>query len=222
MTLDTIFDLASLTKIVATTTSVMMLIEQEGSGWSIGVDVHSGIRALREGRHHDPPSAHARVRAEAGRRPGRQLAWHDEAIRLAIEEVPDAPPGTRFVYSDINFFLLGEIVKRISGERSTSSRKKRVFTRLGMRDTMFNPPAALTARIAPTESCTPYGWPCEGPDMKMLRGVVHDPTARRMNGVAGHAGLFGTAADLAIFCRMLSERRPLHGGVRLAPSRWPR
>ena len=72
-----------------------------------------------------------------------------------------------------------------------------------MRETMFTPPASLVPRIAPTQPCTPYGWPCEGPDMKMLRGVVHDPTARRMGGVAGHAGLFSTAADLAIFCRML-------------------
>ncbi len=72
-----------------------------------------------------------------------------------------------------------------------------------MRDTMFNPPASLASRIAPTESCTRFGWPCQGPDMTMLRGVVHDPTARRMGGVAGHAGLFSTAADLAIFCRML-------------------
>ena len=74
-----------------------------------------------------------------------------------------------------------------------------------MNDTMFTPPAALRPRIAPTESCTPFGWPCEGPDMQMLRGVVHDPTARRMGGVAGHAGLFSTAADLAIFCRMLLD-----------------
>jgi uncharacterized protein YbbC (DUF1343 family) len=77
-----------------------------------------------------------------------------------------------------------------------------------MKDTMFLPPASLSGRIAPTEKCTPFGWPCEGPGMSMLRGVVHDPTARRMGGVAGHAGLYSTAADLAIFCRML-----LDGGV---------
>ena len=132
----------------------------------------------------------------------------DTAIQLAIEEVPTAPPGVRFVYSDINFFLLGEIVRRVSGERLDEFTQKRIFKPLGMNDTMFNPPAALAARIAPTESCTPFGWPCEGPDMTMLRGVVHDPTARRMDGVAGHAGLFSTAADLAVFCRML-----LNGGV---------
>jgi uncharacterized protein YbbC (DUF1343 family) len=77
-----------------------------------------------------------------------------------------------------------------------------------MKDTMFLPPATLRPRIAPTQSCTPLGWPCEGPDMEMLRGVVHDPTARRMGGVAGHAGLFSTAADLSVFSQML-----LNGGA---------
>jgi uncharacterized protein YbbC (DUF1343 family) len=72
-----------------------------------------------------------------------------------------------------------------------------------MRDTMFNPPESLRPRIAPTEMCTPYGWPCEGPGQVMLRGIVHDPTARRMGGVAGHAGLFSSAADLARYCRMV-------------------
>ena len=76
-----------------------------------------------------------------------------------------------------------------------------------MRDTMFLPPPSLRPRIAPTQKCTPYGWPCEGAEMHMLRGVVHDPTARRMGGVAGHAGLFSTASDLAVFAQML-----LNGG----------
>ena len=91
-----------------------------------------------------------------------------------------------------------------------------------MKDTMFLPPATLRPRIAPTESCTPFGWPCEGPDMQMLRGVVHDPTARRMGGVAGHAGLFSTAADLSIFCRMLLGGGVYHGARdprRRSPSR---
>ena len=141
----------------------------------------------------------------------------ETAIQLAIEEVPTAPPGVRFVYSDINFFLLGDIVRRVSGEPLDEFAQKRIFKPLGMSDTMFNPPVALAPRIAPTESCTAFGWPCDGPDMKMLRGVVHDPTARRMAGVAGHAGLFGTAADLAVFCRMLLNDG-IYRGVRvLAP-----
>jgi uncharacterized protein YbbC (DUF1343 family)/CubicO group peptidase (beta-lactamase class C family) len=145
----------------------------------------------------------------SGLRPDVDLAdqWtgDETAIRLATEEVPVAPPGERFVYSDINFFLLGEIVKRVSVERLDVFAKNRIFEPLGMRETMFNPPERLVPRIAPTEACTPYGWPCGGPDARMLRGTVHDPTARRMGGVAGHAGLFGTADDLARFCRMLLD-----------------
>src|SRR4029450_483665 len=111
-------------------------------------------------------------------------------------------PGTRFVYSDINFFLLGEIVARVSGRPFADFVRDRVLAPLEMRDTMFLPPASLVSRIAPTQPCTPFGWPCEGEGMKMLRGVVHDPTARRMGGVAGHAGLFGTAGDIVRFARM--------------------
>src|SRR5207237_4217107 len=123
----------------------------------------------------------------------------DEAIRRAIEEVPSAPPGERFVYSDINFFLLGEIVGRVSGERLDRYAKAHVFDPLGMNDTTFLPPENLRPRIAPTERCRPMAWPCSDPSAPFLRGIVHDPTARRMDGVAGHAGLFSTAADLSSF-----------------------
>ncbi|HEU4891806.1 MAG TPA: exo-beta-N-acetylmuramidase NamZ domain-containing protein [Vicinamibacterales bacterium] len=218
MTLDTIFDLASLTKVVATTTSVMLLIEQ---GKLRLIDrVSTFIPGFERYGKADITIRHLLTHV-SGLRPDVDLGdtWigTDNAIRLAIEEVPTAPPGTRFVYSDINFFLLGEVVKRVSGQRLDEFAQEHVFTRLGMKDTMFNPPASLRARIAPTESCTPFGWPCEGPDMKMLRGVVHDPTARRMDGVAGHAGLFGTAADLAIFCRMVLRGGSYRGTRVLAP-----
>jgi len=218
MTLDTIFDLASLTKVVATTTSVMLLIEQ---GKLRLIDrVSTFIPGFERYGKADVTIRHLLTHV-SGLRPDVDLGdtWTgtDNAIRLAIEEVPTSPPGTRFVYSDINFFLLGEIVKRVSGQRLDEFAQEHVFTRLGMKDTMFNPPASLRARIAPTESCTPFGWPCEGPDMKMLRGVVHDPTARRMDGVAGHAGLFGTAADLANFCRMVLRGGSYRGTRVLAP-----
>ena len=129
----------------------------------------------------------------------------------------DEPPGQRFVYSDINFFLLGDIVRRVSGLTLDRFAKQEIFDPLGMKDTMFLPPPALRPRIAPTESCLPLSWPCEGGDRQMLRGVVHDPTARRMGGVAGHAGLFSTAADLAIFCRMLLGGGAYHGTSVLSP-----
>ena len=209
MTLDTMFDLASLTKPVATTTSVMQLIEQ---GRLRLIDrVATFIPGFERYGKADITIRHLLTHM-SGLRPDVDLAdlWtgSDTAIQLAIEELPTSPPGTRFVYSDINFFLLGEIVKRVSGKPLDRFAQEHTFAPLGMTDTMFKPPASLQPRIAPTERCTPYGWPCEGPDMQMLRGIVHDPTARRMDGVAGHAGLFGTATDLAVFCRML-----LGGGI---------
>jgi uncharacterized protein YbbC (DUF1343 family) len=218
MTIDTVFDLASLTKVVATTTSVMMLLEQ---GKLRLVDrVATFIPGFERYGKADITVRHLLTHV-SGLRPDVDLGdnWvgTDTAIQLAIEEMPTAPPGVRFVYSDINFFLLGEIVRRISGERLDQFTQKRIFKPLGMNDTMFNPPKTLEARIAPTESCTPFGWPCEGPGMTMLRGVVHDPTARRMDGVAGHAGLFSTAADLAVFSRMLLNDGSYRGIRVLSP-----
>src|SRR5262249_31997441 len=95
-----------------------------------------------------------------------------------------------------------------------------VFDPLGMKDSMFLPPASLRARIAPTERCRPLSWPCPSADQNVpfLRGIVHDPTARRMDGVAGHAGLFSTAADLSRFCRMLLNGGRLEGVQILSPA----
>ena len=121
-----------------------------------------------------------------------------------MNEVPTAPPGERFVYSDINFFLLGHIVARASGEPLDRYVTGHVFEPLGMTDTGFQPPLERVGRIAPTERCRFLdAWPCKAPEAEPLRGVVHDPTARRMGGVAGHAGLFSTARDLTRFVRML-------------------
>ena len=209
MTLDTIFDLASLTKVVATTTSIMILVE-EGK-IRLADRVSTFIPGFERYGKGDITIRHLMTHL-SGLRPDVDLGdmWSssDAAINLAIEEVPTAPAGQRFVYSDINYFLLGDIVRRVSKQTLDRFAHDRIFMPLGMKDTSFLPPAALVRRIAPTQNCTPFGWPCEGPTMSMLRGVVHDPTARRMGGVAGHAGLFSTAADLAIFCRML-----LDGGV---------
>jgi uncharacterized protein YbbC (DUF1343 family)/CubicO group peptidase (beta-lactamase class C family) len=201
MTLDTIFDLASLTKVVATTTSVMMLVE-EGK-IRLSDRVASFIPGFERYGKGEVTIRHLMTHV-SGLRPDVDLGdtWSgsETAIGLAIEEVPITPPGERFVYSDINYFLLGDIVRRVGGQTLDRFAHDRIFEPLGMRETMFVPPVSLARRIAPTES--------PGAGMPMLRGVVHDPTARRMGGVAGHAGLFSTAADLAIFCRML-----LDGGV---------
>jgi uncharacterized protein YbbC (DUF1343 family)/CubicO group peptidase (beta-lactamase class C family) len=212
MTLDTIFDLASLTKVVATTPSVMLLVEEGKIRLTDPVATFIPEFA-KYGK--DRVTVRDLLTHMSGLRPDLDLGFdwrgYDEAIRLATEEVLTAPPGRRFVYSDINFFLLAEIVRRVSKQPLDQFARQRIFQPLGMRETMFKPPAALLPRIAPTEPCTPFGWPCQGPavsgveaaDMKMLRGIVHDPTARRMDGVAGHAGLFSTAADLVLYCRML-------------------
>jgi uncharacterized protein YbbC (DUF1343 family)/CubicO group peptidase (beta-lactamase class C family) len=211
MTLDTMFDLASLTKVVATTTAVMMLVEEGRIRLNDTVaSFIPGFARYNKGRI----TVRDLLTHMSGLRPDVDLGdpWvgYDEAIRLAVEEVPTALPGRRFVYSDINFFLLADIVARVSKQPFDLFVRERIFAPLGMRETMFNPPAALRTRIAPTQTCTPNGWPCTGPGAEpsgsgqvMLRGVVHDPTARRMGGVAGHAGLFSTASDLAVFSRML-------------------
>jgi uncharacterized protein YbbC (DUF1343 family)/CubicO group peptidase (beta-lactamase class C family) len=208
MTEDTIFDLASLTKVVATTTSVMKLVEEGRIRLSDPV-----ARFIPEFARYGKAQITIRhlMTHVSGLRPDLELDVEfdgpKEAIRRASEEVPVARPGERFIYSDINFFLLGDIVERVSGERLDRYAKTHVFGPLAMSDTMFLPPASLRPRIAPTERCQPLGWPCNKPDAPFLRGIVHDPTARRMGGVAGHAGLFSTAADLSRFCRML-----LNGG----------
>ncbi|HEY7055468.1 MAG TPA: exo-beta-N-acetylmuramidase NamZ domain-containing protein, partial [Vicinamibacterales bacterium] len=218
MTLDTIFDLASLTKILATTTSVMKLME-DGR-----LRMNDRVAALIPGFDRYGKEAitirHLMTHT-SGLRPDLDLtdAWtgSDKAIELAIEEVPTSAPGDRFVYSDINYILLGDIVRRVSGLPLNEFARTRIFEPLGMKDTTFLPSDALKPRIAPTERCTPFGWPCEGPDQQMLRGVVHDPTARRMGGVAGHAGLFGTAADVSIFCQMILNGGSYHGRRILSP-----
>jgi uncharacterized protein YbbC (DUF1343 family)/CubicO group peptidase (beta-lactamase class C family) len=212
MTLDTVFDLASLTKVVATTTAVMTLIEDGRLRLNDPVAAHiPGFQRYGKGgitiRH--------LLTHVSGLRPDVDLhPWtgYDAAIELARDEVPTAAPSEAFVYSDINFFLLGDIVTRITGQSLDAYLKRTVFEPLGMRDTGFNPAKSLLTRIAPTERCADQdAWPCKRPDAPPLRGVVHDPTARRMGGIAGHAGLFSTAADLTRFVRMLLGNGQLDG-----------
>src|SRR5436309_12281837 len=219
MSEDTIFDVASLTKVVATTTSVMQLIEQGRIRLNDTV-AHYVPDFGRRGK--DRITIRHLLTHTSGLRPDLDLevefSGADEAIRRAIEETPTAPPGEQFVYSDINFFLLGDIVRRVSGERLDRYAKTHVFDPLAMRETAFLPPDSWRPRIAPTEACRPLAWPCGTPGAAFLRGVVHDPTARRMDGVAGHAGLFSTAADLSRFCRMLLGGGRLGGTRILAPA----
>ena len=219
MTLDTVFDLASLTKVVATTTAVMTLVEpgrvrlnDPVASFVPGFDRYgkAGITVRHLLTH------------VSGLRPDVDLhPWtgYDAAMALAIDEVPTAAPGEQFVYSDINFFLLGDIVSRVTGESLDKYLTRVVFGPLGLRDTGFLPAKTLLPRIAPTERCAEQdAWPCKRPDAAPLRGVVHDPTARRMGGVAGHAGLFSTAQDLQRFARMLINGGELDGVRILSPA----
>jgi uncharacterized protein YbbC (DUF1343 family)/CubicO group peptidase (beta-lactamase class C family) len=212
MTADTIFDVASLTKVVATTSSVMLLVEQGRVRLNDRVAAH--IPGFERYGKQDITVRHLLTHV-SGLRPDLDLNvpfdGYDKAIAAAIDEVPEAAPGQRFVYSDINFFLLGDIVNRVSGEALDVFARKHVFEPLGMTETTFRPAKALEPRIAPTERCELLAWPCGTPGAPMLRGIVHDPTARRMGGVAGHAGLFSTAHDLARFARALLRGGALDG-----------
>jgi uncharacterized protein YbbC (DUF1343 family) len=221
MTEDTIFDLASLTKVVATTTSVMQLIER--GQIRLNDRVAQLVPEFSNADKKDITIRHLLTHT-SGLAPDLPLEVEfngaAEAIRRANDLATTAPPGEKFIYSDINFFLLGDIVRRVSGERLDAYVRTHLFDPLGMADTTFLPPASLRPRIAPTERCRPLSWPCPSAaqDVPFLRGVVHDPTARRMDGVAGHAGLFSTAADLSRFCRMLLNGGRLDGARILSPA----
>ncbi|MCU1221088.1 MAG: hypothetical protein JWN42_2285 [Candidatus Angelobacter sp.] len=204
MTLDTVFDLASLTKVVATTPSVMRLIQ------------YGQIRLDEPVAHYIPDfgmngkdavTVRQLLTHYSGLRPDVDLnpPWvgRDTAFRLANEEKLQAPQGSIFIYSDTNFIVLGELVQRLSGMALDKYAEVHVFQPLGMKHTRFLPPLEWKNKIAETFA----------PDRKqILRGVVHDPRADRMGGVAGHAGLFGTAGDLALYAQALISRKSILDG----------
>ncbi|MGB9455908.1 MAG: exo-beta-N-acetylmuramidase NamZ domain-containing protein [Bryobacteraceae bacterium] len=203
MTADTIFDLASLTKVVATTTALMQLFEQ--GKFRLNDKVTDYIPEFQDGK--SAITLRNLFTHFSGLKPDVPLAhpWsgYQTGIQLACTDPPDGPPGARFVYSDINFILLGELVHRLSGQILSDYARDHIFRPLGMEDTMFQPSPMLLPRVAPTERATTDSLP--------LRGVVHDPTARNMGGVAGHAGVFSTAADLARFAQMILNGGELDG-----------
>jgi uncharacterized protein YbbC (DUF1343 family)/CubicO group peptidase (beta-lactamase class C family) len=216
MTTNTIFDVASLTKVVATATSIMILVEQGRIRLSDPLSKY--IPEIdKEGR--ERITIELLLTHRSGYAPDFDLKerWtgYDEAITRLIKEPLRNSPGSRFVYSDIGYIALAEVVHRVSGLTLDEFTRRNIFVPLGMRDTGFTPLKNLRARVAPTEQRRGQqsylgDAPEKGaPDSdKWLRGEVHDPTAYRMNGVAGHAGLFSTADDLAIYCQMI-----LNGGT---------
>jgi len=203
MTLDTIFDAASLTKVVATTSAVMKLFDQ--GKIRLNDPVTAYLPEFEDG--HSDITIRNLMTHFSGLRPDLDLkpAWsgYETGIHRALIDKPARPPGVRFVYSDINFILMCEIVRRLSGQSLAEYTHANIFQPLGMSDTMFQPPASLRPRIAPTEIDAATGQP--------LRGVVHDDTSRFMGGIAGHAGLFTTAADLAKFAQMMLNGGELNG-----------
>ncbi len=205
---DTIYDAASLTKVVATTTALMQLVER--GKLDLDAPVARYLPAFAAQGKGAVTIRHLMTHM-SGLRPGIPAtpAWtgYEAAIRLACAESLRHAPDSAFVYSDINYIVLGEVVRLVSGVPLHEFVAKEVFGPLKMTDTGYLPPAAKLARIAPTELV----------DGKMIHGVVHDPTARRMGGVAGHAGLFTTTTDLARFARMLLNGGTLDG-VRILSS----
>lgn len=228
MTVDTIFDLASLTKVVSTTTSIMLLIER--GQIRLNDSIGKFIPEIQD-------EAAKKVNVQqllthmSGYAPDFDLKekWVGQSgmLQTLYKEKLKQPAGTKFVYSDIGFIVLGEIVRRVSGLRVDEFAQQNVFSKLNQKTTGFFPFDPQTLRtnpvsfgfngngVAPTENIKGQNsylgstWTGDEKDgNKILRGLVHDPTAFRMGGVAGHAGLFSTADDLARFCQML-----LNGGV---------
>src|ERR1700675_2132620 len=203
MTADTIFDIASLTKVIATTPAVLRLWEMGKLDLSaplgqylkeFNTPAFQDVTVMRLLTHsagmNDLPSREAMAKG------------FPEAARIQSRAGLAVPPGSTFLYSDTGFILLGELVRRVSGEPLDTFARKQFYAPLGMRDTAFDPPAAWRKRIAPTEVVN---------NQSPLRGVVHDGNARLLHGVAGHAGVFSTATDLSRYVRMLLSGRAPRG-----------
>jgi uncharacterized protein YbbC (DUF1343 family)/CubicO group peptidase (beta-lactamase class C family) len=209
MTVDTIFDLASLTKVIATTTAIMQLAE----GGRLGLD-EAAARYWPEFARNGKQRITIRqllthtsgLRAEVN--PRGRWSTYQGALAVIAADRPVKPPGTKFRYSDVNFIVLGEVVRRISGQPLDVYCAQKIFGPLGMRDTSFRPRLAQQARIAP----------CDVQNGSQRCGQVQDPTAYRMGGVAGHAGVFSTADDLAVFAQMLLDGGLSRGQRLLSPA----
>jgi beta-N-acetylhexosaminidase len=210
VTANTIYDLASLTKVVVTTTSAMMLVQQKRL--DLDAPVERYLPEYSAAAKSDPnPSWRAQVTVRmlllhdsglpAHRDFYKEAKGRDAVLAKILAEPLVHEPGTQVEYSDLGFILLGEIIERLTGETLEQFAKGHIFTPLGMSDTMYNPPASLRPRIAPTELDTEFR-------KRLLRGEVHDENAFAFGGVSGNAGLFSSASDAAAFAQML-----LNGGI---------
>jgi CubicO group peptidase (beta-lactamase class C family) len=220
MELSLVFDLASLTKPIATTTSILLLVERGKIRlWDKVEDFVPRMTPYvsESGEPEEEMRLWHLLTHTSGLRPyfpnpeikahiGIPCALEDLVGMIATSEKL-APPGEDFVYSDLGFILLGHIVEEVSGESLAEFAFQNVFSYLKMDSTTFSPPAGLKTRCVPTEKV-------EG---RLLQGVVHDPRARLLGGVAGHAGLFSCADDLSVFAQMLLNKGEYQGVRLLAP-----
>ncbi|MEK6405725.1 MAG: exo-beta-N-acetylmuramidase NamZ domain-containing protein [Acidobacteriota bacterium] len=234
MTVDTIFDLASLTKIVATATSIMILVER--GKVSLADPVALYIPEFGKfGK--ERVTVEQLMTHRAGLPPDNEIADYVgksiDPLQLIYELRPSYEPGTRFVYSDVGFIVAAEIVRRVSGRRMDQFARENVFAPIGMNETFFSSEVQrvllaerflLPAPEKRLEFDQTYKspWreriaPTENREGRWMRGEVHDPRAYEMGGVAGHAGLFSTADDLTIFCQMILNKGEYNGVRILAP-----
>ncbi|MCU0601774.1 MAG: DUF1343 domain-containing protein [Desulfobacterales bacterium] len=193
MTPDAVFDVASLTKVVATTPAVLQLVEKG----RLQLDAPAArYWPAFKGHGKERITLRQLLTHYSGLRPGMppQPAWsgYNAALKQIAGDTPTQPAESRFIYSDLNFTILGELVRRVSGDPLEAYCRRYIFEPLGMKDTGFKPPRSLNGRLAPT--------------MEGSFGVVHDPDTRRMGGVSGAAGLFSTADDLACFAQTLLDQ----------------
>jgi uncharacterized protein YbbC (DUF1343 family)/CubicO group peptidase (beta-lactamase class C family) len=209
MTRDTVFDIASITKPVATATSMMILLDRGRFRLKDRVSQHlpdfgqneKGRITILELLTHQSGLIADNPLAD-------YLQGPDEAWQRIWKLSPQNEPGTKFVYSDVNFLVLGELVRKLSGQSVADFARENIFQPLGMRETGFLPRQELKQRAAPTEQR-------EG---EWIQGEVHDPRAYHLGGVAGHAGLFSTAEDLAVYAQMMLNRGS-YGGTRILSER---
>jgi CubicO group peptidase (beta-lactamase class C family) len=197
---NTIYDIASLSKVVGTTTAIMLLYDEKKV--DLDAPVFRYLPAFSGGLK-DKVTVRDLLTHRSGLPAGRDLWRKARSPREARDMVLATPleyrPNEGYIYSDLGADLLGMIVEEVSGQRLDVYLTRRVFAPLGMHDTFYRPADSLRYRVAPTEVTPPRGYP--------LRGEVHDENAYALGGIAGHAGLFSTAADLSIFAQMM-----LNGG----------
>lgn len=211
VTINTIFDLASVSKVVGTTTAAMMLIDDG----KLNLD-DKVIKYLPEFNNNGKENITIRnlLLHNSGLAPFKKYydvySTADEVINDIMNLTPEQEPGTKYVYSDLGMITLQKVIEKISGKTLDKFLEEKLFNPLGMNSTMYNPPAMLRDNCAPTEFDDFYR-------MHQLQGEVHDERAYMLNGVAGHAGLFSTAPDLAKFMQMILQKGNYQGRQYIKP-----